>query len=992
MDWPRGDGDGRGKNCGEWRSRYGARADSDTTGIGVELVLFAIGTGPRQRALVAAKWCGTIFSNFHTIEIMNFHSISLGAVLLLSGATPLISRALAQGKPPMTISTQHPELLQQRIMDAYKAGQKKIVIPAGVYRISESKQGSNLEFRDLKNFEIDATGATFLMEDNSKTGVYFGNCQNVTFRGATVRNATIPFTQGAVAALADDRKSFELQIDDGYPVTLDDAKKFDARTTYYIFDRVTRRLKNNTYDYGSAGVERMGERRFLVKFDNPFGKEIEVGDLTSMRGRGGTGVHVDSCTKMNIEDVSAEFSGGFGWFETGGGSNHYNRISAKPGPLPIGATASPLMSENADGFHSAGAKVGPTIQNSMFTRMPDDGIAIHGEYQMVQQVEGNTLVCMRLWGGAPYAIGDHLTWVRKNGVPGGEAVVTAIKTLTDGLMAPIETEFPHFRDNKFFFELTLDKALAAQEGDVVSNLDQTGDGYVLRNNTILDHRARGLLLKARDGLVENNLVDGSSIAGLVMGPELWWGEGNYARNVTIRGNTFAHCGTTTTGPWNAQAGVLTLLGTGDAPDARGHRNITIENNTFANNDGVNVVLDGVEGAVFRDNKFLNAQQVENRRGADHYNIGALVDVGRAKNLTFAGNVIQRLGAANTAIAVAGKNASDITGLQSGFRVNGVKAVAQIPNPFDFQYADNEGVLRREVRDPAIIKEGDTYYMTFTMWPFANREDKRMNLPNHGSSPGIQLFSSKDLKTWKPENWLVKSADLPADSPYKHRFWAPEIHKMNGHFYLIFTADNWSKPEYNPAGNWGAAGYAFVGVADTITGPYRNITYIKDGACDTTLFADKDGATWAVMPKYDIFIRKIDLTNLNKGEVKWLGPETKIVSCDSAGTLLGQKPNYLEGPWVERIGDKYVLFHAETFDNSYWTGVATADSPLGPWTKDARGKVFEGGHLAVFDGPDGRKWLSYRREQNAPQRGTPAASPIDMDAQGRVIVDAPELTK
>ena len=924
------------------------------------------------------------------VNLMKNFTIPICAALLLCAALPS-TPALAQPKPPMiSASLEHPELLQQTIMDAYKAGQKKIVIAAGVYQIPDSNQGSNLEFKDLQNFEIDATGATFLMEDNSKTGVYFSNCRNVTFRGATVRNATIPFTQGTIAAIADDRKSFELQVDDGYPATLDDARKFDPRTTYYLFDRVTRRLKNNTYDYGSASIERLGERRFRVGFGNALGAEIEVGDLTSMRGRGGTGVHLDNCSDMNIEAVSAQFSGGFGWFETGGGGNHFNGISAKPGPRPDGAKADPLMSENADGFHSAGARVGPTIENSMFTRMPDDGIAIHGEYQMVRQTRGNALVCMRLWGGAPYEVGDRVTWVRKNGVPGGEAKIVAVKSLPDGFLAPLTTEFPHFRDNKFFFEITTDRPLQAGEGDVVSNLDHTGDGYVLRGNTILDHRARGLLLKARDGLVENNLVDGSSIAGLVMGPELWWGEGNYARNVTIRGNTFAHCGYATTGPWNGQAGVLTIQGTGDAPDARGHREITIEGNTFANNDGVQVVLDGIEGAVFRDNKFINAQQTANRRGADHYDVGALIDIGRAKNIAFAGNVAQRLGAANTRLIVAGKNAHDVSGVTDGVRINGVKTVAQIPNPFDFQYADFGGEIRREVRDPAIIKEGDTYYMTFTMWPFANREDGRMDLPNQGSSPGIQLFSSRDLKTWKPENWLVKSADLPVDSPYKHRFWAPEIHKMNGKFYLIFTADNWSKPEYNPAGNWGAAGYAFVGVADKVTGPYQHITYIPDGACDTTLFADKDGATWAVMPKYDIFVRKIDLTNLDKGEIKWLGPQTKIVECASAGTLLDQKPNYLEGPWVERIGDKYVLFHAETFDNSYWTSTATADNPLGPWHKDARGKVFEGGHLAVFDGPDGRKWLSYRREQNAPQRGTPAAIPIDVDARGRVIVDTPSI--
>ena len=607
---------------------------------------------------------------------MKFPFRQLGAALLLLGFASPTSRIPAQADAPMTISTEHPELLQQTIMDAYQAGQPKIVIAPGVYRIAANNQGANLEFRDLQNFEIDATGATFSMEDNSKTGVYFGNCENVTFRGATVRNATIPFTQGRIAAIAADRKSFDLQIDDGYPAALDDPKKFDARTTYYLFDRATRRMKNNSYDYGSAGVERVGPGRFRVRFDNALGIEVEVGDLTSMRGRGGTGVHLDHCANMKIEDVSAQFSGGFGWFETGGNANRYVGISARPGPRPDGATLDPLMSENADGFHCAGANVGPTIENSLFTRMPDDGIAIHGEYQMVRQVEGNRIVCMRLWPGAPYEIGDRVGWVRKNGVPGGEAIVTNIKTLPESFLAPVATEFPHFQGNKFFFQLTLDGPMNAAPGDVVSSLDATGDGYVLRGNTILDHRARGLLLKASDGLVENNRIDGSSISGLTMQPELWWGEGNYARNVTIRGNTFAHCGTATTGPWNEQAGVLTLHGTGDSPVARGHRNITIENNLFVDNDGVNVVLDGIEDAIFRNNKFTGAQQTENRRGADHYDVGALIEVGRAKNVTFAGNIAQDLGAFNTALIKIGQDATDIQGAATGIGPDKKKVAAK----------------------------------------------------------------------------------------------------------------------------------------------------------------------------------------------------------------------------------------------------------------------------------------------------------------------------
>lgn len=317
------------------------------------------------------------------------------------------------------------------------------------------------------------------------------------------------------------------------------------------------------------------------------------------------------------------------------------------------------------------------------------------------------------------------------------------------------------------------------------------------------------------------------------------------------------------------------------------------------------------------------------------------------------------------------------------------------NPLGFSYTSSSGKTdEREVRDPCLIREGDTYYAVFTMWPFANREEKRLSLPDNGSSPGIQLYSSQDLKTWRAENWLVKSSDLPLDSPYKHRFWAPEIHKFGGKFYLIFTADNWLKPEFNLAGNWGAAGYAFVGVADKITGPYQHITYIPQGACDTTLAQAQNGQIYAVMPKYDIFARPIDLSQLEEGKVSWQGEEKKILSCKSGGTDLKVDPKYLEGPWVERVGGKYVLFYAELFrdnpnpaDDGYWTGVAYADNILGPWTKDRRGKVFAGGHLAVFNGPMNRKWLSYRIEQDK-NRGQLAIDPFSVEAQGRVEVQPP----
>ena len=317
-----------------------------------------------------------------------------------------------------------------------------------------------------------------------------------------------------------------------------------------------------------------------------------------------------------------------------------------------------------------------------------------------------------------------------------------------------------------------------------------------------------------------------------------------------------------------------------------------------------------------------------------------------------------------------------------------------PNPLPFAY-ESVGAERTEVRDPCIVREGDTYYLVFTMWPFANREADRLNLPNQGGSPGIRVFTSKDMKTWTPGKWLVKASDLPEDCPYKNRFWAPEIHKINGKFYLIFTADNWIKPEYNPAGNWGTAGYAFVGVSDTVDGPYEHITYIDGGACDTSLFGDKDGKTYAVIPRYNIDVQEIDLSKLGAGEVKLLGKPKKVIAAENDDINIAAKPDYLEGPWMIRDGDRYLLFYAEIYRETapkdwqgYWTGVAYADSPLGPWKKDPRGRLFLGGHLATFDDSAGGHWFSYRGESGGENQGRPCVDPFTIDADGRVQTVAP----
>ncbi len=63
------------------------------------------------------------------------------------------------------------------------------------------------------------------------------------------------------------------------------------------------------------------------------------------------------------------------------------------------------------------------------------------------------------------------------------------------------------------------------------------------------------------------------------------------------------------------------------------------------------------------------------------------------------------------------------------------------NPIDFSYPYFDGVRKRtitELRDPAIIREGDTYYLTFTVFPFTHSDSRKADRPDYNSPPGIML--------------------------------------------------------------------------------------------------------------------------------------------------------------------------------------------------------------------------------------------------------------
>lgn len=310
--------------------------------------------------------------------------------------------------------------------------------------------------------------------------------------------------------------------------------------------------------------------------------------------------------------------------------------------------------------------------------------------------------------------------------------------------------------------------------------------------------------------------------------------------------------------------------------------------------------------------------------------------------------------------------------------------------FNYQNPIKAG-LGKGIRDCQILKEAGKWYMTGTVPNFFK-----------GDCPGVRLFSSDNLTEWKDEGLLIDRSKLEPSVWFYDRFWAPELHKIDGRWHLVVSCCNESK-EYKHG--WGCC----LAVSDKITGPYEIITKtepIRVGI-DMTLFHE-NGKTYGFWD--GISFCEVDLKN-----AKLIGKPKQVIEL-SKDKNDWDSYRGLEGPWCFKYNDKYYLFYS-SFTRGYEVGYARADSLEGPWIKGSNNPIygdiakwnyidghlkgfsipqknnpespFEGaGHNAIFEGPDGKPWLSCH--VNAKEGNFLAIDPLKIDKNGNILYSGPSF--
>ena len=318
--------------------------------------------------------------------------------------------------------------------------------------------------------------------------------------------------------------------------------------------------------------------------------------------------------------------------------------------------------------------------------------------------------------------------------------------------------------------------------------------------------------------------------------------------------------------------------------------------------------------------------------------------------------------------------------------------------FEYQNPIKNGI-EGGMRDCQVFEDKGKYYLIGTSSPFFGY---RTGKP----SPGIKIYSSDDLLNWKYEKLLIDRSKLDSAVWYLDRFWAPEIHKINGKYYLTFNCSNESKIENKLQGLHGG-----IAVSDEILGDYSVLTHdepFRKGN-DLTLFKDDDGKVYAFNNhSKTIFVSEVDMHN-----VKPIGSPKP---CITSGNLENGDWDgiSIEGAYCIKRDGQYFLFYS-SWSRGYEIGYATANHPLGPWTKYEQNPIYGAqnesscerynmeftgdpdnpwaavGHNEVFEGPDGRLWISCHgilKEDGIPYL---VIDPIDF-VNGEIKINGPTFTK
>lgn len=530
------------------------------------------------------------------------------------------------------------------------------IVPPGAYF------NAPMKFSDLSDKTVYAYGVLNEQVQSKDHALYFEHCANVTIKGLFIGNAIYPHTQGTVVTNNQTKKVLEFRPDPGYLADFSNIDNFGSKAQGFIF-REGLLYPYMDFFYESKSYSTTTNLNTLE--DCSAWPYALAGDRVAMRnGSGATGIRMEYCTKMKIEDVTVNSNSGFAEADTNNDVApvlHRFALSAGPAPVLDGSqsyagyedilwtdtygrlrSAKPLNT-SCDATHSTNARVGVQMISGRFELMNDDGGNINAFYGMAESYDPATktltyATCNVNWYTllpSDFRVGDTVQLYTINGKFVGQTTVTSATVKVKDSENVKECRY----EIKLAEDITLPEGTVVSEKDVkytsrderdhivaVQNLSASGSGFLLDNMLVHNSDSYGCRIKATGGTIRNCTFDHVTKGGLSLVPEFEsWPECGYARNINILNNEFIGLGNNSTINESLDARgyhlpiLIRFTGYDDSDktfvngnnsgsaDRCLHRNIVIDGNVFEGSfSKYDISLSSVMGLRITNNTFLDA--------------------------------------------------------------------------------------------------------------------------------------------------------------------------------------------------------------------------------------------------------------------------------------------------------------------------------------------------------------------------------------------------
>ncbi len=478
------------------------------------------------------------------------------------------------------------------------------------FQVKNSGKTFNADGLTDTYFEGNNANLILNCENLSWKGLFdFKNCKNVYLNDFVLDYKVAPSLTGKVLSSDIEKNEVLLSVDKEFNSLIkiladlkSQGKEKNIRS-YIEFDAITKipsQAGNLAVDEFN-GYEILGNNddgyQLKINFKNQIVKSAK-GDFATIQFAqyDASGVTVIESKNMYFENLTFHHVPGMAFTSDRTKNLYLNRFFLK---LKDGSSS--LMTSCADGLHFNMMSGEVSVTNSIIENSHDDALNIkHGYWYKVNNVQASsrTIEVSKITGKMDFNVGDEFVcYAEDDFTPynpkDGKYTIKNVKETASGYI------------------LTVDDRISGSDSwnsariSLVSNTPK----LTFKNNIVRNKRNRGILVQVPGAIIENNSFINVGHGSIQAASALdVFNECTVPQNYSIKNNKFINNCYLKGGTLLGDLSVFAIGNNGTVGPKDVIKNITIENNFFAENGNSAISLRGVSDSNFKNNLFYNGSK------------------------------------------------------------------------------------------------------------------------------------------------------------------------------------------------------------------------------------------------------------------------------------------------------------------------------------------------------------------------------------------------